>query len=109
ARPFGISYQEHEVDTGGLTLEQGLQDAAEALAEGVVIPAALGPRAGEHRRYALILQAQKSGRSRAFQLYEPFSQEVVWVHQKDLLARTELPLGNKAYRRITALALPRAR
>ena len=73
---------------------------------GVPIPIVLGPSPGEYRRYALILQVSTTGKSRAFQLHDPFTQETVWVNEGDLFARTELPFATKTHRRITAIALP---
>jgi hypothetical protein len=54
----------------------------------------------------MLLQTSSSGKSRAWQLYDPFSQELVWANEGDLLARTELPFANKTNRRITRIALP---
>jgi len=103
----GIRFSEQPVDAGGLTLEQAVPIATEALSKGIPVPVVLGSRAGDFRRYALILQVQVSGRTRAYQLYDPFEQEAVWANEGDLLSRVELPFSNKVHRRITAIALPR--
>lgn len=106
--PFGVVLQERTVDGPALKLEQALDRAAELLRRGMPVPIALGREVGEIQRYALILQVQASGRSRAFQLLDPVLQELVWAHESDLLRRVELPFESKAYRRITAVSLPRA-
>ena len=43
---------------------------------------------------------------RAWQIYDPFSGELYWVNEGDLLQRTELPFSIKTNRRITRIALP---
>jgi hypothetical protein len=106
-KPFGLTYREQLVDGPRLSLPRALEAAALALKKGIPVPVLLGPQAGEHRRYALLLQLQLSGETRAFQLHDPFAKETVWVNEGDFLSRTELPLSNKQLRRITGIALPR--
>ncbi len=72
------------------------------------MPVSLGREVGARSRYALLLQVQLSGKRRAFQLYDPIDEELVWVHEADLLRRTELPLSSKRFRRVTAVALPKS-
>ncbi len=106
-RAFGLRWQEHEVDSGGgLTLEKALSSAAQASAQGLPVPVAVGPQVGQSRRLALLLQTSTSGKSRAWQLFDPFTQELVWANEGDLLARAELPFADKRNRRITRVALP---
>lgn len=103
---LGLSYREEPVDRGGLTLSQALSRAAQALTDGLPVPVVLGPKIGRYTRYALLLQVQRVGTQRSYQLHDPTEFETVWVHEKDLLAGTELPLKTKTLRRITAMALP---
>lgn len=106
-RAFGLRWHEHEVDGGGgLPLEKALSSAAQASAQGLPVPIAVGPQVGQSRRIALLLQTSTSGKSRAWQLFDPFTQELVWANEGDLLARAELPFADKRNRRITRVALP---
>ncbi len=107
-RALGVTFKEQDVDGGALTLEQALIKATPSLERGVPIAVALGPAPGQHRGFAVLLQTQLSGKTRALQLYNPFSQELVWANEGILLARVELPFGNKTNRRITRIALPNA-
>lgn len=66
----------------------------------------LGSTPGERGRDALILQVSQTGRTRAFQLHDPSAEQTVWVNERDLLGRVELPFGAKFWRRITAISLP---
>ncbi len=106
-RPLGLSFQEQAVDGPKLKLEKALESAHAALARGIPVPVLLGGRVGEYRRYALLLQVSNAGKTRAFQLHDPFAQETVWVNEGDLFGRSELPLSDKSLKRITAIALPR--
>ena len=54
----------------------------------------------------VLLQLSVSGKSRAWQLYDPFTAELVWANEGDLLARAELPFANKVNRRLTRIVLP---
>lgn len=106
-RALGVTFREHEVDLPqGLTLEAALSQAASTSSRGVPIPIALGPEPGTARRFAVLLQSQVSGKNRAWQLYDPLTQELAWANEGDLLARRELPLSSKADRRVTRIALP---
>ncbi|MBS1150671.1 MAG: hypothetical protein H6Q89_2369 [Myxococcaceae bacterium] len=105
-RGLGVTYREQDVDDAGLTLEAALGSAAAAVGRGIPVPIALGPAVAAHRRLALILQTSTSSGKRAWQLYDPFSGELYWVSEGDLLARTELPFSIKTNRRITRIALP---
>jgi hypothetical protein len=108
-RALSISWKEVDLDLpGGLTLAEALATAAGALSRGIPVPCALGPRVGKHQRLALLLQTQVSGKSRAWQLYDPFSRELVWANEADLLSARELPFENKALRRLTRLVLPQS-
>jgi hypothetical protein len=109
-RALGLSWREQELDVpNGPTLEQTLPLIANALARGLPVPCALGAKPGASRRLVLFLQMSTSGRTRAFQLFDPFSQELVWVNEGDLLKRTELPFADAANRRVTRVALPQGR
>ena len=108
AHRLGVVYLEQDVDDANLTLESALVKAAAAIGRGIVIPIALGPAAGHHRRLAILLQLSTFSGKRAWQIYDPFSGERVWVSEGDLLARTELPFSIKTNRRITRIALPLA-
>ncbi|MBL8951129.1 MAG: hypothetical protein JNK82_10155 [Myxococcaceae bacterium] len=104
---LGIAYREQGVDGAGQAkLEDVMAQVAQALQRGLPVPVALGPDPGKDRRFALFLQVQTSGKSRAYQLYDVLSQEVAWLNEGDLFARTELPFASKANRRITRIALP---
>lgn len=106
-KPLDVKFTELAVDEGGLTLERAVPVMAEALERGVPVPVILGNKAGDYRRYALVLQLQTAGKNRAYQLYDPVSQELVWANEGDLLHRSELNFSDKIFRRITAVALPR--
>ncbi len=109
-RAFGLSWKEHEVDgPGGLPMAQVIDGLALAVGRGVPVPAAVGPAAGAHRRLIIVLQVSTAGRTRAWQLYDPLSSELVWANEGDLLAGRELPFANKTNRRLTRVALPTAR
>ena len=109
-RAHGITWHESEVDVeGGPGLESALAAAATFVGDGVPVPMALGNAPGRSGRLILALQLAPAGRSRAWQLYDPFSNELVWANEGDLLARLELPFSNKFHRRITRIALPSRR
>lgn len=109
-KALGVTWREVELDTvGGVPIAEALQQAATALARGLPVPCVIGNAQAKPLRYLLILQASSSGANRAFQLYEPFSQELVWANEKDLLARGELPFDNKSLRRLLRVALPTSR
>ena len=106
-KSLGRSFKEFEVDGEVLSLEQALVIAAEVLEEGCPVPVVVGPHPKSHLRYLLLLQTQESGTTRAFQLHDPEANDTVWVNERDLLARRELPLTDARCRRITAIAVPR--
>ncbi len=106
ARALGVSYREQDVDDAHLTLEAALVSAAVAVGRGIPVPIALGPAVTVHRRLALMLQTSLNSGKRAWQVYDPFSGELYWISEGDLLARTELPFSIKTNRRITRIALP---
>lgn len=106
-KPLGLTFVEQGVDGTGMRLEDALIAAGEALLRGVPVPVVLGSDVGDFRRYALLLQVHRSEGARAFELHDPFVPETVWVNDRDFLGRKELPLTDKAHRRITAIALPR--
>lgn len=108
-RALGLSYREEAVDVARLTLEAALERVAEALGRNILVPAAIGAEPGEFRKDVLFLQVQPAGKSRSFQLHDPFGGETVWVHERDLLGRLELPFRDKRSRRITAVSLPSLR
>jgi hypothetical protein len=109
-RAFRLTWREHDVDApGGLTMQQTLDGAAKAVGRGVPVLVALGPAPRTHHRLAMVLQVSTSGRTRAWQLYDPLSNELVWTNEGDLLAGRELPFANKANRRLTRVALPTSR
>lgn len=109
-RAMGVTWREVELEVaGGLTIAQGLNHAAAALARSIPVPCVIGNAQGRPLRFVLMLQSSTSGTSRAFQLYEPFSQELIWANEKDLLARGELPFDNKALRTLLRMALPTGR
>jgi hypothetical protein len=105
-RGLGIHFSERAVDAPSFPVERALDLAAAAIERGIPVPVVLGPRPGEHIRYALLLQVAPGGSNRAFQLHDPTADETVWVNAGDFVNRRELPLSNKTLRRITAMALP---
>jgi hypothetical protein len=106
-RALGVAWREVIVDdVGGNPLEDILGPIAEALQKGIVVPVAVGPSPGHHRRFCLMLQVSTAGKTRAYQLYDPFGHELVWANENTLLSRTELPFDDKANRRITRVVLP---
>lgn len=106
-RALGVGWKEQDVEgESGLPLADALASAAGALARSIPVPCAIGPAPGQHRRFVLLLQLSTSGRTRAWQLYDPFTQELVWANEGDLLAKTELPFANKANRLLTRIVLP---
>ncbi len=106
ARALGVTYREQDVDDATLTLEAALASAAAAVGRGIPVPVALGPALAQHRRLVLMLQTATSSGKRTWQLYDPFSGELHWVSEGDLLSRSELPFSIKTNRRITRIALP---
>jgi hypothetical protein len=109
-RAMGVTWREVELDVpGSLPIAQALAQAATALARSIPVPCVIGNAQGRPLRFLLILQMSTSGPNRAFQLYEPFSQELIWANEKDLLAKGELPFDNKALRRLLRMALPGSR
>lgn len=108
-RGLAVTWRETQVDGDqGTPLEQLLEPMVAALQRGAVVPIAVGPSQGYHRRFAVVLQFSQSSKARAFQLYDPFAHELVWASEGTLLSRTELPFNDKANRRITWIALPTA-
>ncbi len=109
-RAFSVSWREHELDVdGGLSLDEALPVALKAVIAGTPVPCAIGPKAGDSRRLILLLQVSTTGKTRAWQLYDPLSSELLWANEGDLLARTELPFANKAMRRLTRMVIPASR
>ena len=109
-RLHGLSWDESEVDVErGLTLEDAVEAAGDALEEGLPVALGLGNAAGSTGRLVVALQVMPSGQSRAWQLFDPISNELVWANERDLLARRELPFSDKFHRRITRIALPSRR
>lgn len=109
-RTLGVAWREFELDVpGGLKLEDAVPQAFTAVSRGVPVPAVIGPRPQDHRRLILLLQVSTTGKTRAWQLYDPLSSELLWANEGDLLARTELPFVNKANRRLTRIVLPSTR
>ena len=106
ARGLGVAFREQDVDDGHLTLESALGSAAAAVGRGIPVPIALGPAVAQHRRLAVMLQTSMANGKRAWQIYDPFSGELYWVSEGELIARTELPFSIKTNRRITRVALP---
>jgi hypothetical protein len=110
SQSLGLVYREQAVDGPSQPkLEELLALAAQALQRGLPVAVALGPAPGSDRRLALLLQVQSSGKSRAFQLFDVLSQEIAWINEGDLLARSELPFSSKSNRRITRVAVPTSR
>lgn len=108
-RGLSVAWKEHDVDApGAMSLADALATAAGALARGIPVPCAIGPQAGQHRRFVVLLQTSTSGKTRAWQLYDPLTQELVWANEGDLLARVELPFANKVNRRLTRIVLPQS-
>lgn len=107
-RGLGLTYREEAVDSPRLPLEKALERVVEALQRNVLVPAVIGPEVGDLRRDVLFLQVQPAGKGRSFQLHDPAAGETVWAHERDLLARLELPFTDKRNRRITAVSLPSA-
>ncbi len=109
-RALGLAWQESEVDVPqGMTLEAAVAAAATFVSDGTPVPMALGPSPGKTGRFVIALQLSTSGRTRAWQLFDPFSNELVWANERDLLTRAELPFSDKLHRRITRIALPSRR
>jgi hypothetical protein len=106
-RGLAVSWREHDVDApGGLSVSEAINAAADALGRGLPVPCVIGPAPGAHRRFIVLLQLSQSGRTRAFQLYDPTSREVCWANEGDLELGRELPFVNKVNRRLTRVALP---
>jgi hypothetical protein len=108
-RGLSIAWREQDVDVpGGLTMADALASAAGALSRGIPVPCAVGPAPGEHRRFIVLMQLSTSGKTRSWQLYDPFSSELLWANEGDLLAKAELPFANKMNRRLTRIVLPQS-
>jgi hypothetical protein len=109
-RPFSITWHETNIEGAhGLSLEDAVAAAAVVLGDGVPVPLGLGSVAGQTSRLIVALQISISGRNRAWQLYNPFSNELVWANERDLLGRAELPFADKLNRLMTRIALPARR
>lgn len=106
-RALGVTWREYEVDTADLSLEQAMLLIASSLGRGVPVPAVFGNANGKPLKFVVILQLSVSGSTRALQLFEPTSQELVWANERDLLTRGELPFDNKSLRRLVRIATPR--
>ncbi len=105
-----LSWHEVEVDVAeNMKLEAAVIAGYRALRTGLPVAMALGPEAGQTARFIVALQLNVSARSRAWQLFDPFSNELTWVNEKDLLSRKALPFSDKSLRRITRIALPTRR
>jgi hypothetical protein len=102
-----VGWREADLDAAeGISTAAGLASAAVALHRGIPVPCAIGPGVGIHRRFVVLLQAAVSGPTRAWQLFDPLTRELVWASELDLLAGKELPFANKANRRLTRMVLP---
>jgi hypothetical protein len=109
-RALGVSWREVELDVaGGTTMEAGLQQVAQALLRGLPVAGIIGNAQGKPLRPLLVLQVSTSGATRAFQLYEPMSQSLIWANEKDLLSKGELPFDDKSLRRLLRVVLPSGR
>lgn len=108
-RGLGLSYREHPLGQATSALASLLPEVRRALGEGLPVPLVLGADAGDRQAFGLLLQLDARSRTVAYQLYEPVSGDLAWVHEADLLAGAELPLSNKSLRRIVLLALPSRR
>ncbi len=108
-RGLSLAWKEQDVDVpGGLTMADALASAAGALSRGIPVPCAVGPAPGDHRRFIVLMQLNTSGPSRAWQLYDPFTSELLWANEGDLLGKSELPFANKQNRRLTRIVLPQS-
>jgi hypothetical protein len=108
-RVLGVTFKESDVDLpGGMTLNEAVHSAFGVVSRGIPVPVAIGPKPGVHKRLAIILQVSVTQKTRAFQLYEPVSNEVLWMNESDLLAGRELVFRNKTNRRITRMILPQS-
>jgi len=108
-RGLSLSWREQDIDVpGGLSMADALASAAGALSRGIPVPCVVGPAPGEHRRFIVLMQLSISGKSRAWQLYDPFSSELLWANEGSLLAKLELPFANKQNRRLTRIVLPQS-
>lgn len=106
-RELSVAWKEHDIDCpGGLVLTEALRAAAQALQRGLPVPCLIGPKPGEHRRFIVLMQCHPAGTSRAWQLYEPLTAELVWANEGDLLGKIELPLADKINRMLTRVVLP---
>lgn len=108
-RAFGYSYKEVNVDSPQVGLSKGVDLMIAALRRGLPVPACLGNVSGNFRRYVLFLQVAPVGKGHALQVHEPQSNETVWVNEAALRNGGELPLGNKALRRVISLVVPRVK
>lgn len=104
--PFGLAFSEQSVDQGGLTLEEALLQAADALSHGIPIPVLFGAEVGEYTGYALLLDVQSSGAEAVYALYEVMQDKVAFLRLADV--REALPwfVLSSGRMRITAIALP---
>jgi hypothetical protein len=104
-----VDWREIDIDTeGGISIAEALEAAAVALSQGLPVPCLIGPSPRQHRRFVVLLQLSTSGKSRAWQLFDPMSSELVWVNEADLLAKLELPFANTMNRRLTRVVLPQS-
>lgn len=106
---LGLRYKQEVVDRDGLSLEAALPLAAAALDQGHPVPILLGKRMGDLRAAGLILQLERAGNRRVFQLYDLTEGVSTWVAEADLVGRRELPALPPEHRRITAVFLPSTR
>jgi hypothetical protein len=108
-RTLSVSWKESDIDLpGGLKLSDAVHSAFGALSRGIPVPVAIGPNPGQHKRFAIFVQVSSVGKVRAFQMYEPVSNEILWMNEGDLLLGRELPFRNKVNRRLTRIVLPQS-
>ncbi len=109
-RAHGLSWRESELDVpNGMSLDAAVAAGSSVLGDGLPVPMAIGPSPGKSARLIVALQISVSGRTRAWQLFDPFSSELVWANERDLRSATELPFADKFFRRVTRIALPSRR
>lgn len=106
-RGLGLSWDEFELDSpSGLSIQQALERTAVALDAHVPVAMVIGNAQGVPQRFVVVMQRAMTQNVRAFELYDPATQELVWANEKDLLAKAELPFANKSLRRLIRAILP---
>lgn len=108
-RALGYQYRLETVGESGLSVDEAVDALVKAVSAGQPVPAMLGNLTGAAKRRVLFIQSWDADRGTALEMHDPHTGETVWVNDADLRGEKELPLSNKALRRLLEVALPSKR